>query len=48
MRKDFWVDNGFKTKADYDAFMVQKMEELFLMIKNDPQLLAVFQRLAKT
>ena len=45
-KNEFWKDNGFNTKEEYNQFMHQKMEEMFAMIKNDPQLLAVFKRLA--
>jgi hypothetical protein len=48
MQKEFWKDNGFNTKEDYNQFMAQKMEELFAIINSDPKLLAVFKRLAKT
>lgn len=48
MRKEFWKDQGFKTKEEYNQFMKKKIEELFKMIKEDPKLLAVFKRLAKT
>jgi hypothetical protein len=48
MQKEFWKDNGFKTKEEYNQFMTQKIEELFTIIKSDPELVAVFQRLAKT
>jgi len=48
MQKEFWKDNGFETKEAYDAFMKERIETLFTMIKNDPELMAVFKRLAKT
>jgi len=48
MQKEFWKDNGFNTKEEYNAFMTEKIDELFKIIKSDPELVAVFQRLAKT
>ena len=48
MQKEFWKDNGFNTKEEYNVFMTQKMEELFAIINSDPKLVAVFKRLANT
>jgi hypothetical protein len=48
MQKEFWKDNGFNTKEEYNQFMTQKMEELFAIINSDPKLVAVFKRLATT
>ena len=46
MQKEFWKDNGFATKEAYNRFMTEKIEELFKIIKSDPELVAVFKRLA--
>ena len=46
MQKEFWKDNGFESKEAYNRFMTEKIEELFKIIKSDPELVAVFKRLA--
>jgi hypothetical protein len=48
MQKEFWKDQGFNTKEEYNQFMTEKIEELFTIIKSDPELIAVFKRLANT
>jgi hypothetical protein len=48
MQEEFWKVYGFAAKEEYNAFMMQKIEELFTIIKNDPELVAVFKRLANT
>jgi len=48
MQKEFWKDNGFESKEAYNAFMTEKIEELFAIINSDPKLVAVFKRLANT
>jgi Txe/YoeB family toxin of Txe-Axe toxin-antitoxin module len=45
-KNEFWKDNGFNTKEEYNQFMQKKIGELFKMIKDDPKLIAVFKRLA--
>jgi hypothetical protein len=45
-KNEFWKDNGFNTKEEYNVFMKEKIEDLFKMIKSDTELIAVFKRLA--
>lgn len=40
MQKESWKAKGFKTKEEYTQFMHQKIEDVFKMIKDDPELIA--------
>ena len=40
-----WKKMGYKSEAEYKAFLDKKMNDLMDKIKNDPKLLNVFKRL---